>query len=246
VDTSRFKIYEAAETRTKVMDAPENCKYVFGEDINPAVLTDFFRHEDRGYCRAFVIDRNESYTAFLPTEWPGPSGKPVKFCLTTGTEGYLISSSFPIVSSRKYTVTASYQAISDLHLWTARLVDQKKAREQLLNESILRTVERKVQVLAEAPHISDDAVRDGLRQQLYYRAYASHTRKEAKRRAEVANKVQEVLDSLDDTDDNDDHADTTMDAMLRRVQQSPATRNPWVPNDADWQGECVFNVLKDT
>ncbi|KAI5782841.1 hypothetical protein FPQ18DRAFT_396911 [Pyronema domesticum] len=141
--------------------------------------------------------------------------------------------------------TGLYQAISGLHTLTAQLVNQKKAREQLLNESILQTIEQKVQVLTEAHHISDDAVRDGLRQQLYYRAYTSHARKEAKRRAEVANKVQEVLDSLDDTDDDGDYVDTTMDAMLRRVQQSSATRNPRVPNEADWQGEYVSNVLKD-
>jgi hypothetical protein len=228
-----------------VFNAAENCKYLFGEDINPVVLTEFFYYENQPYYKAFVIDRNESYSTLLPaSEW---SGKPVQFCLDTAPEGYLVSSSESINDwkYRENGLVGAYQAVSRLHRLTAELVCQKKAREQFLNESILRTVEQKVQILVETHHISDDAVRDGLRQQLYYRAYTSHARKEAKCRAEVVNKVQEVLDSLDDTDDDDDYADTAMDSMLRRAQQSSATRDARVPNDADWQGECVSNVLKD-
>lgn len=131
-------------------------------------------------------------------------------------------------------------ALSNLHRMTALLVRQKMAKQDTINKEILKEVDEKLQRLT--VNVEDNAVKSELGRLLYDRICASTTRKEQKRKAEITAKAQELLDTLED--DEDDEGETAMDRLLLRVQQ-PSGNTSNAPNDIDWRGECVSNILRD-
>jgi hypothetical protein len=131
-------------------------------------------------------------------------------------------------------------ALSDLHHMTALLVWQKMGKQGAINKEILKEVDEKLQRLT--VNVEDDAVKSELGRLLYDWICASTTRKEQKRKVEITAKAQELLDTLED--DEDDERETVRDRLLLRVQQ-PSGNTANAPNDIDWRGECVSNILRD-
>ncbi|CCX31844.1 Protein of unknown function [Pyronema omphalodes CBS 100304] len=64
----------------------DNCKYLFGKDVDPMVVTDsFFHTNSQWYWRAFVIDRNRSYSIPLPAQ----SLSGITYSILATDNGYL-------------------------------------------------------------------------------------------------------------------------------------------------------------
>jgi hypothetical protein len=231
----------------------DNCKYLFGDDIDPVVLTEqYYATKDEQesyhdgyqwtykpvqktytYVRAIVVDRMHSGTSVLSAA--DSRQRALSYSSPTKDTVYLTATGYE--TGNGYGTQC---AILQLHQRTTELMKDKVDQEVLLNNKLKEGVEEKLQRLTAETDV-DDIFKEGLRQKLYQRARASFERKEEKRRNEIARKMQDMLDTLDD-EDEDDH-EAAMDQILLRVQQP--SKNTTSQNEIDWRGEYVSNIVKD-
>jgi hypothetical protein len=231
----------------------DNCKYLFGDDIDPVVLTEQYyaiKDEQGNYhdeyqgtygpvqktyinVRVIVVDRMHSGTSVLSAA--DSRQRALSYSSPTKHTVYLTATGYE--TGNGYGTQC---AILELHQRTTELMKDKVDQEVLLNNKLKEGVEEKLQRLTAETDV-DDIFKEGLRQKLYQRARASFERKEEKRRNEIARKMQDMLDTLDD-EDEDDH-EAAMDQILLRVQQP--SKNTTSQNEIDWRGEYVSNIVKD-
>ncbi|CCX31488.1 hypothetical protein FPQ18DRAFT_340857 [Pyronema domesticum] len=246
--TTRF--YNPSYDKQQIID---NCKYLFGDDVDPVVLTEqydgivseqerFWDGRQHSYksvpktytcVRAIVVDRMHTDTSILLATDIDQRA----LCYSSPTkDAVYLTSTFAWKLSDSQSV-APY-AIEELHRLTTNLMKDKLDQEVFLNNKLKEGVEEKLQRLTAETDV-DDTIKEGLRQQLYQRARASFKCKEEKRKNEIARKIQDMLDTLEDEDDDE----ASMDQILLRIQQP--SKNTASQNEIDWRGECVSNIVKN-
>ncbi|KAI5811963.1 hypothetical protein BZA77DRAFT_325774 [Pyronema omphalodes] len=235
--TVTLQHYEFSNADKKYLD---NCKYLFGKDVDPMVVTDYIGFENGSWhSRVFVIDRNKSFSTPLPAQTL--SG--VKYSDVPGDWGSLVathSSPYPFTGRYyEHSHIPCHHAIHRLHLFTSELVKQKREQEAPIEDQIILEVEEKLQRLA--ANTTDDAVKDRLREKLLYRARSAMARKQEKLESDIENKAQELVDTLQDEDG--DEGETAIERIIHNIRQPPRNRNQ--PSEIDWRGECVSNILLD-
>ncbi|KAI5808405.1 hypothetical protein BZA77DRAFT_329864 [Pyronema omphalodes] len=224
-------VYQSAYHKQQIID---NCKYLFGNHIDPVVLTEQYYNGGCPYIRAMVIDRMHSGTLLLSAA--DSEQRALRYSSPTKGTVYLAFSAIRHGS----TWDTAQIAMSMLHVRTMELLTDKLEQDVLLNNKLKEGVEEKLQRLTAETDV-DDIFKEELRQKLYQRARAAFERKEEKRKNETARKMQDMLDTLDDEDDDDGEAD--IDQILLRVQQP--SNNATSHNKVDWSGEYVSNIVKD-
>ncbi|KAI5810398.1 hypothetical protein BZA77DRAFT_347793 [Pyronema omphalodes] len=233
----------------------DNCKYLFGNDIDPVILTEKYdgvvwentsfngkmcsiKHSHTGFRAIVVVDSLNIDTSFFSTTDVDRQA----LCYSSPLKDAVYLRSRDASKPCHIGPGVSY-AMEDLHRLTAELVKDKFDQGVLLNKSLQAGVEEKLQRLIAGTDV-DVTIKEGLRQKLYQRARESVERKEEKRQNKISRKIQDMLDTLEDTDDDeDDDNEATMDQFFLRVQQP--SKDLRSKNEIDWCAAYVSNIVKD-